>query len=83
LDRINVTDGDYGYFASLNATTYGYAKISVSANSLQGQFIRPTVDLSTMPGQLAVRTQHQSAGEKFAEDVECFRQKSHTSWTAA
>jgi len=39
LDHINVTDGDYGYFASLNATTYGYAKISVSANSLQGQFI--------------------------------------------
>jgi len=39
LDHINATDGDYGYFASLNATTYGYAKISVTANSLQGQFI--------------------------------------------
>ncbi len=39
LDHINVTDGDYGYFASLNATTYGYAKISVSANNLQGQFV--------------------------------------------
>src|SRR5260370_4500148 len=39
LDHINATDGDYGYFASLNATTYGYSKISVTANSLQGQFI--------------------------------------------
>ena len=39
LDHVNVTDGDYGYFASLNATSYGYAKISVSANSLQGQFV--------------------------------------------
>src|SRR6266567_209236 len=39
LDHINATDGDYGHFASLDATTYGYAKISVTANSLQGQFI--------------------------------------------
>ncbi len=39
LDHINATDGDYGYFASLNASTYGYAKISVTANSLQGEFV--------------------------------------------
>ncbi len=39
LDHINATDGDYPYFAKLNATTYGYSKTTVSGNSIQGQFV--------------------------------------------
>ncbi len=42
LDHINPADGDYGYFAKLNATTWGYIKILVSGSSLQAQFVPTT-----------------------------------------
>lgn len=39
LDKINATDGDYGYFARTNSTTWGYTKVYVSGSSLQVQFV--------------------------------------------
>lgn len=42
LDHINATDGDYGYFARTNSTTWGYTKIILSGSTLQAEFIPTT-----------------------------------------
>ena len=46
LDHINATDGDYGYFARTNSTTWGYTKIIVSGSTLEAVFI-PTTGVFT------------------------------------